>query len=223
LPFPLLAHQAPVLPLKLWRPAWFSAVALCAGSMAPDVDFAIRPERAHLGHSLVGQFVFCLPITLAATFATARYIAPVFRREALHPLASARAFVIVVTSALIGSFSHLAFDAVTHGRRFGGLWSQIGFSIIGAAVGLVLMLRLLMRPDASVQKATVTWPLWTIPLAFAAAAVVVSRPIVKHASWYFVLAPYYVWGYVLFRAFCAAFIGLTVASLALRGTRVAPS
>jgi membrane-bound metal-dependent hydrolase YbcI (DUF457 family) len=127
-PFPLLAHQAPVLPLKLVRPRWFSGVALCAGSLAPDLEYLRRPVPG-IGHSLLGQFVFCLPISIGLSWLVARFVGPAlasslpaasprWRFEALSripgPFSSAGRLAVVVTSSLVGSSSHVLLDAFTH-------------------------------------------------------------------------------------------------------------
>ena len=70
------AHPAAVLPLKLWRPAWFDGVALVVGSMAPDLAYALdgsRLERPFPGlpplwevaHSLPWFLVWAVPVTVA--------------------------------------------------------------------------------------------------------------------------------------------------------------
>jgi hypothetical protein len=127
-PFPLLAHQAPVLPLKLWRPRLFSAVALCAGSIAPDFEYLRRPVRPGIGHSLLGQVVYCLPLSILITWLVARFVGPALAsclpRSArwrfddlatlLNPFSGTRAFGVVAASCLVGSFSHILLDSFTH-------------------------------------------------------------------------------------------------------------
>jgi hypothetical protein len=158
-PFPLLAHQAPVLPLKLWRPQLFSAVALCAGSLAPDFEYLRRPGRPGIGHSLLGQVVYCLPLSILITWLVARFVGPALasrlRRSArwrfdelaslLNPLSSTRAFRVVVGSSLVGSFSHLFLDAFTHtdtwaSRLFPVLRRPVPF--FGTRIALALALQL---------------------------------------------------------------------------------
>jgi hypothetical protein len=131
-PFPLLAHQAPVLPLKLWRSGVFSAVALCAGSIVPDLEYVRRPVQAGIGHSFLGQFVFCLPLSVAITWLVARFVGPAlastlprsarWRFEDLgrvaSPFSSRQRFGMVAVSALVGSFSHVLLDAFTHQRTW---------------------------------------------------------------------------------------------------------
>jgi Domain of unknown function (DUF4184) len=229
-PFPLLAHQAPVLALKLWRPRWFSTVALVAGSIAPDVDLAIWPEDGRLGHTITGQFVLCLPLSLAVTWLTARYIGPALaaripRLRSLgtlaQPFASFAALGIAVSSALVGSFSHVLFDALTHSHRYGGLVPQLVASVLGAAVTLFIAARFFRREKREVAPATDPRPrasflLVMLPLACASVTLLLSRTIVRQSRWYFAWGPVYVWGYVAFRASCAAFVGLAIAAFVTR-------
>jgi len=266
-PFPLLAHQAPVLPLKLWRPRAFSTVALCVGSLAPDLEFLLSPEKPGIGHSLVGQLVFCLPITVLLTWLIARYVGPAlasrlprarrWRFEDLGslvgPFSSRRAFGVVATSSLVGSLSHLLLDSFTHRDSWVSIWLpvvsrgvhvfgrrmavtrllQLVLSLLGAALALYMIDRLLARsptdasdPAASrspsPKRARGGWLLVASSVALAIAAVAASRPIVAHSTWYFELGPQYVWGYVLFRACCAGFLGLMLAAIALEWRRAAP-
>jgi hypothetical protein len=132
-PFTLLSHQAPVLPLKLLRPRWFCATALAIGSMAPDLEyvFVASPSR-QIGHTLVGQLTFCLPLTLILVWLVRLVVA---RPVALHLpdlgpfhlrdyrlLGRARPTFLdaarVTSSALIGSLSHLLLDGLSHGDGF---------------------------------------------------------------------------------------------------------
>ena len=129
-PFTFLAHQAPVLPLKLWRPHWFSGAGLVVGSMAPDFDkFIDGADAGRYGHTLRGQFVYCLPLSLAIYWLLVRVAAPALARVGpamgvlrLRDYAAALAAapplrergLVVVASILIGSASHVAFDGFTH-------------------------------------------------------------------------------------------------------------
>ena len=126
MPLPLLAHQAPVLPLKLWRPTAFNGTALVVGSVAPDFEYFLdRGGRAaSFGHIATAQLLFCLPVTLfvvllvghlglgevvAARFARLRWLS-----GAATDVKSAGGLLRAAASALTGSFSHLLLDAVTH-------------------------------------------------------------------------------------------------------------
>ena len=130
MPFTFLAHQAPVLPLKLWRPEWFSGAGLVIGSMAPDFDkFIDGADAGRYGHTLLGQFVYCLPLSLAIHWLLVRVAAPALAhvgpdlgalrlRDYAAALAAAPPFrdrgAVVAASVVIGSVSHVAFDGLTH-------------------------------------------------------------------------------------------------------------
>ena len=129
MPFTFLAHQAPVLPLKLWRPRWFSGAGLAIGSMAPDFEkFVHGPDAGRFGHTSVGLFVYCLPMSLGIYWLLTRVAAPALARHApdlgrLHlrdyaaNLAAAprgRWWGVVAASILLGVASHVAFDGFTH-------------------------------------------------------------------------------------------------------------
>jgi hypothetical protein len=128
-PFTFLAHQAPVLPLKLWRPRWFSGAGRVIGSMAPDFEKFIGGANAGRdAHSLAAQFTYCLPLSLVIYWLLTRVAAPPLARflpelGALrlrdYPTVLAadrrREWLCVAVSILIGSTSHVAFDGFTHG------------------------------------------------------------------------------------------------------------
>jgi Domain of unknown function (DUF4184) len=116
MPITIPAHQAAVVPLKLLSPRRFDGVALVVGSMAPDVAYATGglgfEAPSHVWHAL---FWFNLPVTLvlaALVRRAAPYVAanlPVGVLGAVrHPL------VVTAYSALLGAFSHLVWDTVTH-------------------------------------------------------------------------------------------------------------
>ena len=60
------SHQAPVIPLKRWRPHWFSGLALVLGTVAPDLAFILRLDEngAPLSHRFTGLFVVDVPLTI---------------------------------------------------------------------------------------------------------------------------------------------------------------
>jgi hypothetical protein len=108
--------------------------------MAPDFEYCFWIERGPvLGHSLLGQLTFCLPITLAVTFAITRWVAapvagrlpdlgPLHLRDLGRLQLSARGLVgwsKVVTCALVGSLSHLLLDGFTHAHGFAATWFPV--------------------------------------------------------------------------------------------------
>jgi hypothetical protein len=154
MPFTFLAHQAPVAPLKLWRPAWFCGTSLAIGSMAPDFEYFLRGDPwAVVGHDVLGQLTFCLPLTLVLVLLFERVLAePIalhlpdlgpFHLRDFATLARRREPVgqwlaKAIPSALLGSFSHLLLDAFTHEDRFGAklvpIIKETAFTIAGHEV-----------------------------------------------------------------------------------------
>lgn len=129
MPFTFFAHQAPVLPLKLWRPRWFSGAALAIGSMAPDFDkFLDGADASRYGHTLRGQVAYCLPLSLVVYWLLTRVASPPLARflpdagvyhlrDYATTLATARPrheWPLVAASVLVGSASHVALDGFTH-------------------------------------------------------------------------------------------------------------
>jgi hypothetical protein len=96
--------------------------------MAPDFRYFFNlAPRSHFGHSLNGVFVFCLPAGLAVLWifhAVMKLplisLAPEPHQQRLVVLAKpfrwggAGRFTLIVASLLLGSISHLVWDAFTH-------------------------------------------------------------------------------------------------------------
>jgi Domain of unknown function (DUF4184) len=122
MPFPL-AHPAAVLPLRRQCPRRFNFPALVIGSLSPDVGYCFG--RLHLdefSHRFAGSFGFCLPVGLLLLLLFYLLRRPVVQRLparlrrifeplCLRPVGSL--FVIVV-SLLVGSWTHIFLDSMTH-------------------------------------------------------------------------------------------------------------
>jgi len=126
-----VSHAAAVLPLKMFRPRWFSLTGLMAGAMAPDLIYFLLMQTTHRGvsHSWPGLFVFCLPAGVVFSF-TFQWL---FKQPVIYHLPrpldrrlsgltdqpfrvrGVRAWVVLVSSVLIGALSHFAWDSFTHG------------------------------------------------------------------------------------------------------------
>ena len=142
MPLTFLSHQAVVLPLKIGVPRATSGTALVLGSMAPDVEYFLRGyPTSTIGHSWPGQLIFCLPVTLALYWVVTRVIAEPAAAHApeggdLHlpdyalirqqPV-SARHWLIVAVSGLLGSASHVLLD------RFSDRWGDMPYSALAAS------------------------------------------------------------------------------------------
>jgi hypothetical protein len=134
-PATLLAHQALVLPLKMRWPRRFSGLALCFGSMAPDLEFVARmTDDWRYSHTLAAQAWFTVPLTLVLVLLFTHLLVPTllpYLREIpalrLHDLAAlvpprdARGWASVAVSGWIGGMSHVVLDGITHGNHSGWL------------------------------------------------------------------------------------------------------
>jgi hypothetical protein len=239
MPFPLLSHQAIVLPLVRWRPRYFDRAALCLGSMLPDVEYLGRARAPSAAHRLtlsgVGATTAC---TVLATVYLGTVIAPVlaalwprwFRQDAWR----FRALPLVV-SALIGVLSHLALDGLTHhggwGSRlvpaltrqttlFGATlpWARVLQYALSLGLGVLAVLFVRIRPvsDAASVRS------WRHAFAIGATAAGVAvglracRPLFRNGIHYFAQPGIHVLGYVIFAGFCYGMIAVAVACLVLR-------
>jgi hypothetical protein len=141
------SHQAPVLPLKRWRPHWFSGLALVLGSVAPDLAFVLRldPNGSPLSHSFGGLFVVDVPLAVVlhvlATGLVLPWLLPHLPGGAplhLHALARCRpvadgtGLARIASSALVGAATHVFLDGFTHGNHSG--WALVFLPVLGTPV-----------------------------------------------------------------------------------------
>ncbi|MEU9515166.1 DUF4184 family protein [Micromonospora sp. NPDC048169] len=164
MPLTFPSHLAPVLPLKLWRPGWFDGVALCTGAVAPDVAYLFTGTRLALGmrtHTLGGLLWWCLPVALGYAWVLRRVVAGIavhlparrlFGWQWYATLATVRhPWQVTVCSALIGAFSHVAWDRASHSERLprllgvadfhaltGVYWYQFADLVTGLGGGLLV-------------------------------------------------------------------------------------
>ena len=123
MPFPL-AHPAAVLPLRRLCPRRLSFPALIIGSLSPDLGyFSGHLRLGGFSHSFwPGSFGFCLPAGLVmllvyyVTRSRAVGILPERYRQALLPLCQRPpgSPLVIVVSLLIGAWTHLFLDSITH-------------------------------------------------------------------------------------------------------------
>lgn len=135
MPATILSHQALVLPLKLRWPAHFSGIALCIGSMAPDLEFIGRMHDDWLlSHTVSAQIWFTVPLTALLVWLTSALLIPALLPyvpdhgwwrphdlAAIRPPRTARDWLRVAISAWVGGLSHVVLDGVTHGNHSGWL------------------------------------------------------------------------------------------------------
>ncbi|MBD3196750.1 MAG: DUF4184 family protein [Candidatus Lokiarchaeota archaeon] len=140
MPSSIFSHQAPALLIKLKYPNKFDGTALCLSTIIPDLliltNFFIPEDLRSISHSLLGQFIWTLPMTLISTIIFSRYLGPLISRIAsvdnflFKPLAffgldnwntlkrkkfNKRFFIIASYSAIIGGLTHLLLDLPSHG------------------------------------------------------------------------------------------------------------
>jgi hypothetical protein len=143
----LPSHQAPVLPLKRWRPSWFSGLGLVLGSVAPDLVFVFRLDEngSPAGHTVPGQLYLTVPLVLVLHVLTTALVLPWLLPRVpggaplyLHALARSRpatspaAIARLALSALIGGLTHVALDGFTHGDQSG--WALPLLPVLGTPV-----------------------------------------------------------------------------------------
>jgi len=247
LPLPLLAHQAPILPLKLWRPARFNGTALVLGSIAPDLEYVLRRGAAGgraFAHSYTGQILFCLPVTLALVLLVGHLrladvlvprLGPRFAwlQGAATDVTTKGGLVRAAVSALLGSFSHVGFDGLTHGvlprrlpvshLRVAGVafpteaLVQIVASVLGAMVALWLLHRLSRLPAPPMPpRQSGGAAVALLGAAGALLGLLGALPAIRDPDSYFHAGRFYVWGHVAFLVACGAGVGVLVAALILR-------
>lgn len=183
MPLTFVSHQAPVVPLKIWRPHWFDGTALVTGSMAPDFLFVTNGTVFEVdGHTWPG-------VVAAAVLAVA--LAILIKRVIAAPLASAlpdaggfhlrdyallaawpipansRGWAKVGASAIMGLATHLIWDSFTHGHGWAVQhldWLQASALDVPANRGItdVHLYDLLQLVGTGIGLAITIWSLWWI-------------------------------------------------------------
>jgi uncharacterized protein DUF4184 len=122
MPFPL-AHPAAILGLRRFCPRHLSFTALVVGTLVPDLGYSFgQPGGAFSHRFLMGTLAFCLPVGMLALLLfywlrvrIVELLPPRYRKSlsayCQQPPGSA---VILVVSLLIGTWSHLLLDSLTH-------------------------------------------------------------------------------------------------------------
>lgn len=123
------SHPAIILPLRYLPKSWFSLTALVIGSLTPDFEYFLRMKvKSDYSHTLTGIFWFDLPLALLLTFLFHNLTRnllfqnlPSFVKSRILIFTDfdwnvyfKRNWFIVLTSLLIGIFSHIFWDAFTH-------------------------------------------------------------------------------------------------------------
>jgi len=173
MPFPL-AHPAAVLPFRRWCPKYLDFPALIIGSVTPDLAASID-DWEYFSHTILGTFVFCLPVGLATIWIFRRVRTPIVstfpnpHRHTLLPLCAGtrNSLFNVIISLLFGSWLHLTWDLFTHDHSW--LVQHVAFfsipvagvplnhllwllsSLVGSLLLLAMYVRMLQRGNAPID------------------------------------------------------------------------
>ncbi|MCZ2459975.1 MAG: DUF4184 family protein [Chitinophagales bacterium] len=213
------SHPGAVLPLGYLPKRFFSMTALVIGSIAPDFEYFIRmTDRSYFSHRLKGVFWFDLPLVIILAFVFHAVVRnqlidnlPALFAKRLQqfkkfdwPAYFKKNVIVVIISALIGTASHILWDAFTHERGifaadigklkefYGAVWEyrrfatynilQIVSSIVG--IGIVLYALLQLPADKTYVKKNSILPFWLLVLGIAL-IIVELRFIRGFHRWYF--------------------------------------
>jgi membrane-bound metal-dependent hydrolase YbcI (DUF457 family) len=141
-----IAHSVAAKPIHRLSGGRLLLPGLAVGAMAPDFEYLVHlsPTRT-IGHTIPGLFVLCLPSALVVLFLWHRLVGPVLAtllrpgtggltngwgdRVRFGPPAH---FARLCASIVIGSFSHITWDAFTHsGGVVVSLWPGFFYHRIG--------------------------------------------------------------------------------------------
>lgn len=165
-----LSHPAIVLPFR----KYFSTTGLVLGSMSPDFEYFIRMQiKNEIGHSWVGVFVFCLPMSLLVSFIFHCIVRnmlidnlPQFlkRRCQLFKdfhwnLYFEKNWLKVVISIIIGGFSHILWDSFTHYDGF----MTTHFSIFQEQVFGISLYKILQHGSTLLGGIYIGWIIYHLP------------------------------------------------------------
>lgn len=123
------AHPAAVLPFKFLPRKYYSWTGLIVGAVVPDFEAFIKLGGFKtFSHSWVGMFAFDLPVGVALCLLFHLVVRDALLQQLPASVAGRlwhirgidwlqsfrRRFVIVIASLLIGIFTHLVWDRLTH-------------------------------------------------------------------------------------------------------------
>ncbi|WP_133271821.1 DUF4184 family protein [Hymenobacter radiodurans] len=168
-----LSHPALVLPLLAKTRRWLSVTGLVLGSMAPDFEYflRLRPYGSY-GHTWVGIFWFDLPLGLLVAglfhLVVKRPLVrslPSFLRARLGQL-SEQPWPLrnlwskrLILGVLIGSLSHIFWDAFTHNNSP----VTVGIDFLNLRVGPLTLYRWLQYVSSVIGLVAIAWFVWKLP------------------------------------------------------------
>ena len=129
-----ISHQAPALYLKMKFPKWIDGPSICIGAIVPDLTLWFSDLRK-ISHSLLGQVIWTLPITLILTFIFSKYLASLLSKIAqkkgfipkvmnyfgmdnwsilANKKYDRKVILVIIYSSIIGGLTHLLLDLPSH-------------------------------------------------------------------------------------------------------------
>ena len=162
--------------LPLLRRRGLDATCLVIGAMAPDFQYFVHgQERGEFGHTLLGVWLWGVPVTLVVALlfhafvkyplwlVAPRAIAQRTAREAIAPWPARWSIGVaasLVASAAIGNYTHLAWDGLTHAAGWGEhlfprqLDRWVTIPVVG---GRMIVYRVLQYVSSLIGLAGVAW------------------------------------------------------------------
>lgn len=228
-----IAHPAAVLPL---RGLGLPLSAMVIGSMAPDLPVFSQSWGIYgYTHSLAGILTVDLLLTLVLLLGWDRWgrdalvdTAPALVRDRLPARAriGAKAWLLAPLAAVLGSVTHVVWDAFTHRGRWGvrniewlhemhgplrgEQWAQHASGVVGITVVGLALLAVVRRPVLAGPPRPRRLPAATLPAAIGVASVLSVGTFLTGLDGAFESA-----------AFDAAVVGIVALGLALAGVTLA--
>jgi hypothetical protein len=157
--------------LKLGRPRWFDATALCIGSMTPDLLYTVSAYLRFDTHRGFAAFAYGIPAAMVLAITTRRFLAPVgalhlpdlgpFRLRSYAVLAARRpALVLTAVSSFLGVGSHIVLDWFTHPGRPGVRWlgyDDVSVTLFGVTEPLAGVFQLFGHSFGSLGGVALLW------------------------------------------------------------------
>jgi len=185
-----IAHPAIILPvIRYSRNAAFST-GLVIGCLTPDFEYFLRAQlTSRVSHTILGQFIFCLPVGLILVLLWQAVIKrpllqsiPRWARQRLGSVHQSRIstlthWMLCALGLVLGSFSHIFWDAFTHETGYfvrlmpmlsDSSWHRIPLYKVAqhasTAMGLtaISIYVFRMRPTIEIPAASKPWQYWLI-------------------------------------------------------------
>jgi len=172
-PLTWFAHQVPVVGMSLARRRWFDSVALCVGSMMPDLMYSFSAYVGIDTHRWPAAFSYGVPLGVLVAVVLRRVVAPVvpvtvvdagsFRLKSYGALTLRHPGVLTtVVSVTLGIGSHVMLDWFTHPGRPGARWfgyDDVEVTVFGVTEPLAGVFQLVGHSGGSLAG---LWLLWFI-------------------------------------------------------------